>query len=234
MGASVQRAVASPGRQPGKRVGKRQGKKGRIRIRGRFFALLGILLIIAAFFYVWQDQYSREAPHVSQIAGIPVTHHFIEKGTPGRPGTERKIQFVIIHETGNQGAGANAKSHDSYIHEAALADPISWHYTVDDHEIYHHLPDNEIGYNAGDGATGGDGNTHGIGVELCVNQDGDYEKTLQNGAVLTAWLLKSYGLDLDDVKKHQDFSGKKCPERLIESGRWEKFLHLVEEKRKEV
>ena len=32
-----------------------------------------------------------------------------------------------------------------------------------------------------------------------------------------------------DVKKHQDFSGKICPARLINENRWDTFLERVEE-----
>lgn len=207
-------------------------KKRKRRLKKRFFVIIGVLALAAVGLTAWaQLKDSSEAPYETEIKGISVTHNFIESGTPGRPGDERRIKYIIIHETGNQGAGANAKSHDSYIHEAAAQDPLSWHYTVDDHEIYHHMPDNEVAFNAGDNSNGGDGNKHGIGVELCVNQDGDYEKTLENGAVLTAWLLKSYGLKIEDVKKHEDFSGKKCPEQLIDSNRWDAFLDMVQRQR---
>lgn len=213
----------SPGRS-----GKR--KKMRVRRRGRFlFFLAAVALLLWGGYSFWESfQNSEEAPHVTEIAGIPVTHHFLDSGIPGRPGEERRIKYITIHETANQNPGADAKAHDLYLHEAARKQELSWHYTVDDHEIYHHLPDNEVGYNAGDGHLGGEGNQNGIGVELCINQDGDFEQTLKNGAVLTAWLLDNYDLKLSDVRKHQDFSGKLCPEILIESGRWEEFLEMVE------
>ena len=67
----------------------------------------------------------------------------------------------------------------------------------------------------------------GIGIELCVAEDNDYEKTLQNGALLAAKLMVEYDLTPDDLRKHQDFSGKVCPARLIEQGRWEEFSAIV-------
>lgn len=173
---------------------------------------------------------SAEAPQVSEIDGIPVTNDIIPKDIPGRPGETRKVKYIVIHETGNTGANANAKSHNEYIHSVAQEQKLSWHYTVDDHSIYHHLPDNEIGYHAGDGDghIADSGNANGIGVELCVNPENDYEQTLANAAALTAHLMRDYNLNLDDVKKHQDFSGKNCPENLINSGRWDEFLQLVQ------
>lgn len=173
---------------------------------------------------------SKEAPNVSQINGIPLIRDILPKGIPGRPGETRKIKYLVIHETGNTGRNANAKSHDEYIHSVAQKKRLSWHYTVDDHSIYQHLPDNEIGYHAGDGDghIKDTGNSSGIGIEMCVNPENDYEQTLKNTAALAAHLLRAYHLDLGAVKKHQDFSGKLCPQRLIESGRWDEFLDMVQ------
>lgn len=54
--------------------------------------------------------------------------------------------------------------------------PTSWHFTVDEKEIYQHLPLNENGWHAGDGGTG---NRKSIGIEICEN-DGDFEKAVAN------------------------------------------------------
>ena len=35
--------------------------------------------------------------------------------------------------------------------------------------IYHHLPDDETAYHAGDGMEKNGGNMNGIGIEMCVN-----------------------------------------------------------------
>ena len=67
----------------------------------------------------------------------------------------------------------------------------------------------------------------GIGGALCVAADNDYEKTLENGAELAAYLLWRHGLTPDDLRKHQDFSGKICPARLINEGRWDEFCKMV-------
>ena len=69
---------------------------------------------------------------------------------------------------------------------------------------------------------------NGISIELCVNQDGDFEKAFDNGARLTAYLMKAYDLKLDDVQQHNYFNGKNCPQTIRESGRWQEFLELAE------
>lgn len=210
---------------------------GRIRLRPRFFLFLILAVLFAAAVIAGAvrlaDKYrgpSEEAPYVEEIGGIPVIRDLLEEGIPGRPGTLRTIRYIVIHETGNEGNNAGAASHNSYIHKEAALQKLSWHYTVDDHEIYQHLPDNEIGYHAGDQMAEDGGNMCGIGIELCVNPESDYEKTLENAAALTARLMDVYDLPMKALKKHQDFSGKNCPERLIEQGRWEEFLDMVEKK----
>ncbi len=183
-------------------------------------------IVLALYFYFSNKPTELRAP-VSEVGGVPVITDFIPKGTEERPGQERKIEYIVIHETGNPGRNADAASHSNYLHEEANNQQKSWHYTVDDHEIYYHIPDNEIAFHAGDGLSKDGGNLNGIGIEMCINPENDYEQTLKNTAKLTAMLLKAYDLDIGDVKKHQDFSGKHCPDNLLTAGRWDDFVNMV-------
>ena len=212
---------------------------GNIRLRPRFFAVLTVTVLCVAASIgggLWLADRNRgpseEAPYVEEIGGIPVIRDLLPEGIPGRPGTLRTIRYVVIHETGNEGNNAGAASHNNYIHAEAAETKVSWHYTVDDHEIYQHLPDNEVGFHAGDQLTENGGNMCGIGIEMCVNPESDYETTLNNAAALAARLMEAYDLPMKALKKHQDFSGKNCPQRLIEAGRWEEFCDMVLEQRK--
>ena len=139
-----------------------------------------------------------------------------------RPGKKRIIKYIVIHETGNYSVGANSYNHAMYLSYTNKS-YTSWHYTVDDTEIYHHIPDNEVAYHAGDKI----GNLNGIGIELCVNKDGNFDDTLENGAKLVAYLLKAYNLDLDAIKTHHDFNGKDCPHEILKNNRLEEFKKLV-------
>ena len=174
---------------------------------------------------------------LTYIEDIPVMTDFLPEGTRARPGQKREIKYLVIHETDNTGSGANAAAHNSFIHQNANAEEgiVSWHYTVDDHEIYHHLPDDENAFHAGDGMEKNGGNMNGIGIEMCVNSDGNYEQTLLNTEKLCARLLIEYDLNPSKaLKKHQDFSGKICPSTLINSGRWDEFCSAVTAKYKEL
>lgn len=211
------------------------GKTRRIRIRkGRlavslFVVIAFIATIIAAVYLYITNQPTALREAVSDIDGIPVITDFIPDNTRERPGQERRIQYIVIHETGNPGRNADAASHNNYLHEEADNQQKSWHYTVDANEIYYHIPDNEIAFHAGDGLDRDGGNVRGIGIEMCINPENDYEQTLVNTAKLTAMLLAAYDLEIDSVKKHEDFSGKHCPDLLLSADRWEEFVEMVKQ-----
>lgn len=155
-----------------------------------------------------------------------------QKGGKVRPGDVRQKKWIVIHETGNSSKGADAKNHSTYLKNLAKANTtyVSWHYTVDDHEIYHHIPDNEIAYHASDGRVEGGGNMASIGIEICVNSDGNFDKARDNAAWLTAKLLKEHNLTIGAVKQHHDFApdGKNCPQTIRDKGLWNNFLQAVQ------
>lgn len=59
---------------------------------------------------------------------------------------------------------------------------------------------------------------------MCVNADGDYEKTFQNAIELTAFIMKRYTIPLTNVVRHYDSSQvlKHCP-RSMYANNWEKW-----------
>ncbi len=207
---------------------RRRMRGGIIRIRRPVLiggaVLLAVLCVLATLLLIPRPKRPAEGTFLTQAMGVPVQTVLIPAGTDARPGTKREIRYVVIHETGNPAEGADARSHSDYLQDGGERG-VSWHYTVDDHEIYHHLPDDEIGWHA----SSEEGNRYGIGVELCVNADGDFEKTFDNGARLTATLLYTYGLSVGDVKQHGDFTDKNCPQTIRDTGRWDAFKDLVRE-----
>lgn len=205
-----------------------------------FWMLAGAVLSVIAAVIVYQvvyiqGIYNKDAQELAasdcpaEIQSIPVTTDFVPLGYAARTGTKRNIHYIVIHETDNKEASATAKAHNEYIHSYGQTHKLSWHYTVDEKEIYHHIPDRETAFHAGDFIKREGGNRNGIGIELCVNQGSDFDVTLHNAAVLVAYLLDKYDLSIDDVKKHQDFSGKMCPNTLITQHRWDEFLTMVKQ-----
>ena len=140
-------------------------------------------------------------------------------------GTNKKLK-ITVHQTGNTSRGANAEMHARFINNGSTS---TWHYTVDDKQAIQHFEHNTQCWHAGDGR--GNGNLHSIGVELCINSDGDYNKTIQNGAELVKYLMDTLNLGINDVVQHNHWSGKDCPKQ-IRAGKngitWAKFKQMVQ------
>lgn len=157
---------------------------------------------------------------------VSIIEQIIPSTNANRPGGNYTKSYITIHETGNKDAGAGAKNHANWLSNGANGE-IGYHYTVDDHEIYHHIPDNEKAWHAGDGGLG-TGNLHSIGIELCVNADGDFEQTKKNAAWLVAKLMKDNSIPIGNVVQHNHWSGKNCPQTIRETGTWDAFLAMCQ------
>lgn len=157
-----------------------------------------------------------------EVYGVMVFTKLIDTNTSARPLEKRIIKYRVIHETDNFEKGVGAANHATFL-ENNNKSPTSWHYTVDDKEIYHHIPDDERANHAGDK----EGNDYGIGIELCVNEDGDFNQTFDNATKLVAYLLKSYNLDISAIKTHHDFTGKECPHNILKNKRLGEFKEKV-------
>ena len=142
--------------------------------------------------------------------GLRIIQEFLPAGADNRPGGSNPDTYITIHETGNFAKGADAAAHAAYLRgSSAQAAPVSWHYTVDDHSIYQHLPDGERAYHAGDGGSG-PGNATSIGVEICVDAGGDFEQARANAASLVRLLMERHDIPLDRVVQHNRWNGKDC------------------------
>lgn len=141
----------------------------------------------------------------------------IKKGAINRPQAKNSCEFITIHDTANKARGANAAAHAKYI--KTLKERTSWHYTVDDESVYQHLPDGEKSYHTSSSVA----NENSIAVELCVNEDGDFEKTKENAILLVRGLMKKHGIPAENLRAHRDWTGKNCPASLA-GEEWESFL----------
>ncbi|MGG6272992.1 N-acetylmuramoyl-L-alanine amidase [Bacillus velezensis] len=149
---------------------------------------------------------------------VKITKDFIPVGHNNRPGYAMDPAYITVHNTANTAKGASAAMHARY--EKNPETPTSWHFTVDEKEIYQHLPLNENGWHAGDGNCG-TGNRKSIGIEICENSDGDFEKAVANAQWLIKKLMKEQGISLANVVPHKHWSGKQCPRKLLD--RWDSF-----------
>ncbi|MGL5149637.1 MAG: peptidoglycan recognition protein family protein [Clostridium sp.] len=136
-------------------------------------------------------------------------------------------KYIVIHDTDNKRRGSNAMANRNYFanHENAKA---SAHYIVDDNNIIQSLEDTWRGWHVGDNNNySAITNSNSIGIEICVNEDGDFEKAMSNAIDLARHLLDKHGLGVDALFMHNHASGKYCSRRLLDTGRWQEFKHRI-------
>src|SRR5690625_1428159 len=124
------------------------------------------------------------------------------------PGTNSK-KYIVIHETANTRKGANANAH-ARLQASGNSRNASWHYTVDDKEIVQSFSDNAQCWHAGNKYY----NQNSIGIEICVNSDGNFKKAVDNAVELTKQLMRKYNVPASRVIQHNQASGKDCPRYL--------------------
>lgn len=122
---------------------------------------------------------------------------------------------ILLHETANQSNGADAEMHGRYLKgQDARNRSVSWHGTVDDSQYVQHLPYTASHFSAGDGG-GGRGNTTLLSLEMCVNKDGDFDKTIKNAITIMCEWCEDFKLSHNTIELHQNITGKNCPATLL-------------------
>ena len=141
----------------------------------------------------------------------------LPEGRRNRPGGANSMEYITVHETGNYANGADAAAHASYLR--TTSEKVSWHYSVDEGSVYRHIPDNEVAWHAG----GAEGNSRSIGIEICVNSDGNFNRAVDNTAELVRYLMELHNIPIGRVVQHNKWNGKNCPANLRLGG-WNEFL----------
>ena len=156
----------------------------------------------------------------------PVKRNFSSRGK------NPKIEYLVIHDTGNTGVGANALNHKNYV--GTNSRKASAHYFVDDHSIVQFVGDSFAAHAVGDGhGRYGITNENSLNVEMCINSDGDYAKTYKNTVELTKNLMKKFNISIDRVVRHYDASRKNCPGHMRQRN-WAKWWQFKEDIKKPI
>ena len=145
-----------------------------------------------------------------------------------------KIEYLVIHDTGNTNAGADAKAHYNYFNGANRQ--ASAHYFVDDSQILQLVADEHASWHCGDGrGKCGITNSNSIGIEICINSDGADAKAVTNTTKLTAYLADKYSIPQENVVRHYDASRKICPRTMSHNNwaKWHEFKKAVQELREQ-
>ena len=140
------------------------------------------------------------------------------------------ICYIVVHDTGNTARGSDAAAHFNYFNgdnrdssaDIFVDDRSAWY--VNDYTQYYtwHCGDGKGQY----GIT----NQNSVGVEMCVNVDGDYQRAMRNTADVVRKLAKELNIPLTHVVRHYDASRKNCPGSMSYNNwaRWREFLIMLE------
>lgn len=152
-----------------------------------------------------------------------ITEDFISINEFSRPGEAiGGVNNIFVHYTANP--GTSATQNRSYFENLGTTGETSAsaHFVIGyDGEIIQCIPLDEIAY-----AVAGR-NYDSISIECCyLSEDGAFTDTTYQSLIrLSAWLLKKYNLTPEDMRRHFDEGGKKCPLYFVEhEDAWEQFL----------
>ena len=146
-----------------------------------------------------------------------------EYSRPGVPLEE--VNGIVIHYVGNPGTTAQANRNYfegiSITHEASA----SSHFIVGlEGEIIQCVPLDEISY------ASNQRNVDTIAIETCYkDESGKFSDVTYDSLVhLTAWLMGKYNLEIDQVIRHYDVTGKECPRYYVRNEwAWDQFKEDV-------
>ena len=135
----------------------------------------------------------------------------------------RNPKGIAVHNTYNDAPAVN-----EVAYMQRNSDYVSFHAAIDDKEVIECLPFERSCFATGDGANG-EGNINYLSFEICYSKSGGakYNQAEENAVWYIAKVMNDYEFPMSELKKHQDFSGKNCPHRILEEKRWESFVDRV-------
>ena len=231
--------------RPVQSINRRRTKRRRA-IRNRCIALAVFVLFLVGIFqltgaiyrgvHAWiktgeipamgQDAKQDAVKKENSIEKPQLTVDLLELNRYSRPGTElKKVKNVFVHYTANPGTSA-AQNRSYFANLAETGErSASAHFIIGyDGEIIQCIPLEEEAF-----AVKGR-NNDSVSIECCyLSEDGAFTQSTYNSLIeLLSWLCGEYGLSEQDILRHYDEGGKKCPLYYVEhADEWEQLLSDV-------
>ena len=156
------------------------------------------------------------------------------------------IKYIVIHYTAND--GDTAISNAKYFANGSRG--ASAHYFVDSKNIVQSVKDDYVAWAVGGNKyddttkTGGGkfygkcNNNNSLSIEICddIKNNAIYptDSTINNILELVRTLMKKYNISINNVIRHFDVTGKKCPMYWCgdsqKNAKWQDFKSRLEEK----
>ncbi len=169
-----------------------------------------------------------ESQKQETIAKPEMLEDFLPVNPYSKPGTKlEQVNGIVVHYVGN--TGSTAAQNVEYFESLAVTKDrhASSHFVIGlEGEIINCVPLNEWAY------ASNDRNEDTIAIETCHPDDtGKFNNDTYAALVkLVAWLMVECDLDIDDVIRHHDVTGKNCPKYYVEhESAWIDFKLDVQE-----
>jgi N-acetylmuramoyl-L-alanine amidase len=135
---------------------------------------------------------------------------------------------ITIHNVGNRTWGMDipAKNFNGSIKGNNNGGrDASWHFTVDDKEIYQHIDTALEAWHTGVGQRG---NCTSIGIEICMFNDPARQRQAEDNAIALVNHIQASVNACNEVRTHKSWSGKQCPAIILERPNgWAEFLNRI-------
>jgi len=145
--------------------------------------------------------------------------------------TTNSPKYIIVHNTDNFKAGANALAHAKAQCNGNFSGMSAHYYTDDGDTVYQATPHNRgcwhVGKNFGGRLFGTVNNQNTIGVEMCVQSGYNFTKAFNNTVEFVKQLMKELGIPADRVLQHYDVCAKNCPSKIRAKNKWAEFKSLL-------
>lgn len=181
---------------------------------------------------IMSNMEDKSLPEETLIAEEPekkpiIQEDFLTISEYNRPGTKlAKVNNIFVHYTANQ--GTSAAQNRSYFESLGVTHEraASAHFIIGyEGEIIQCIPLEEEAYAVIER------NKDSISIECCYTaEDGSFTQETYDALVeMLAWLIDKYNLKPQDILRHYDCGGKKCPIYYVEhEDAWQKLLYDVE------
>ncbi len=180
-----------------------------------FFALAGVLSLIAWAVGITKADFSViKLPEKKVLTPPEISEELLTVNEYSRPGIPlEQVNGIVIHYTANPGTTAEQnRSYFEGLKDSGIA-YVSAHYVIGmDGKIIHCVPDDEVSY------ASNDRNGDTISIECChADETGQFSKETYDSLLwLTAYLMGTHDVPIDNVIRHYDVNGKPCPKYYVD------------------
>lgn len=194
---------------------KKSFRKKRSRRRAKKVLSTSIVMLLLGLFLLTGNKirnhllYSNIPKTLTSVGNRTVETMLLTPNKYSRPETSlKKVNSVVVHYTANPGSTGEANRNYFESLRIKKTTSASSHFVIGlEGEIIQCIPLDEISY------ASNDRNHDTISIECChPDETGKFsDKTYNSLIALLSWICTEYKLEVNDIIRHHDVTGKNCP-----------------------